>query len=371
MASPHPEVLRLARGESVRVSLDAEAFVRSAFEHRLGGLLWTAIEAGEIEQLPTTLHQRAAIADLRVAAHHHALWDGLVRLEDELRSIGVTPVSLKGVTSEARWYDRIGERPCSDIDIWLRPDDHTRLDAVLDMFQLASDVKKMILRLVDRRQLQHVDVLWGGVSVDLHFDPMKLGIWTRSADEILERCVFLDGVKGCRSTVLSAEDALVLFLLHLNKDRFAYLGAAGDVKRVMEREELDWDTIHRLVSAEGLDVPVYQSLAAVAAVLGMDIPSMARVTGLRGELWTRLWPEKSRFRGHEGRMAHPRRQVLIPGLARHRGADAFKEWRRQLLPSKELLVVQGVAVSNGPMRALTIDRWNRRRARGDKRVSRQ
>ena len=39
----------------------------------------------------------------------------------QLGQAGIDVASIKGPITESRWYDREGERPCSDVDLWLSP----------------------------------------------------------------------------------------------------------------------------------------------------------------------------------------------------------------------------------------------------------
>ena len=71
--------------------------------------------------------------------------------------------------------------------------------------------------------------------------------------------------------MLAPELALVAFLTHLNKDRFAYLSAFGDIARVVGHPGLDWDLVERFVAGEGLAVPVWKSLDVVARTLELDL----------------------------------------------------------------------------------------------------
>ena len=128
----------------------------------------------------------------------------------------------------------------------------------------------------------------------------------------------------------------------------------------MRSGELDWDCFSRIVAAEGLTVPVWKSLAAIADELDLDIPA-APPTGWRGRLWDLLWSERVRLGGHEGRTTRRHRQHAIPGLARGRARDAAAELRRQLLPPKALLELEAGESDRAYLRRVTLDRLGRGR----------
>jgi hypothetical protein len=156
--------------------------------------------------------------------------------------------------------------------------------------------------------------------------------------------------------VLRPEVELVLLLLHLNKDCFAYLGPFLDVRRLLERASLDWGFLRTFVAEEGLEVPVWQSLAAVADTLRLDVDA-PRLTGPRVRTWERLWGPGARLQGDEGRQRAPSVQVFLAAHARGRPGDNLRELRRRLFPSRQLLEVAGrLAPGRSYARHLAIDR---------------
>ena len=64
-------------------------------------------------------------------------------------------------------------------------------------------------------------------------------------------------------------------------------GEAREVARIAGDPTLDWDQLRRFVAGEGLEVPVWASLAEVDARLhlGLDVPAA------RG--WRNCWPRRA------------------------------------------------------------------------------
>ncbi|MDH3679142.1 MAG: nucleotidyltransferase family protein [Acidimicrobiia bacterium] len=353
MTRPSPPLFDLAAGRSIDDR--ASGLVPSAIEHRLGGQLLQLVEAGRIELTPD--EQRTLIAaDLATGAHHRALWQGLVSAIDALAEIGIDAFALKGVAEEARWYGRVGLRPCSDVDLLIAPNAVDRIDDVLERLWPEHPSVGEVTELVRRRQLQHVHGTWQGVTVDVHLDPLKLGLWIQQTDLVVETARRINGPDGSSVAVLAPEMALVSFLTHLNKDRFAYLGAYGDVARIATDPGIDWDFVRRFVEREGLAAPVWKSLAVVVEALDLPV-EVPRVDGWRGRLWDRLWPPSSRLGGHEGRAGRRHRQAWIPALTTDRWPDVIRTTRRELLPPRSLLDLHRSGFEDhGRLRRLTIDR---------------
>lgn len=352
MSEPDAALFDIAAG---RPASAGEGLVASAIEHRLGGLLLSASESGSIElgRADTTA---LVASDEATIAHHRRLWEALTSVVGVLAGVDIEPVALKGVTSEARWYRRIGERPCADVDLVLQPADIDRVDEILALLAPDYPTVAEATVLARARRLQHVHFLWHGVVIDLHFDPLKLGIWTRNADLVWNSTQTVTAPDGQVVRVLSPEIALVSALTHLNKDRFAYLGAYGEIARIAADHSLDWDVVNHFVEAEGLAVPVWCSLREVDDRLGLELDVPA-TEGWRAWLWQRLWPPESRLEGDDGRASHRQRQAMIPLLADDRWRETFREWSRRLLPPRALLDVHdGETCPHSYLRRITLDR---------------
>ncbi|MGI9615894.1 MAG: nucleotidyltransferase family protein [Acidimicrobiales bacterium] len=357
MSYPATPLLDLASGRRVSDDLrDSAGIVASAVEHRLGGLLFSAAQAGEAELGPQDLVSLAA-ADASTCAHHRRLWQALGSAVSMLAEAGIETAAMKGVTSEARWFGRMGERPCSDIDLVVRHDHIDRLPEILAILAADYPMIDEATELVRSRRLQHVHFEWQGATIDLHLDPLKLGMWTRGSDIVWSTTDQVANPEGGGMVrVFGPEVALVGALTHLNKDRFAYLGAYGEIIRIATDPTLDWGLVSRFVEGEGLAVPVWRSLAAVADALDVDL-AVLETAGWKAMLWDRLWPPSSRLQGDEGRTTHRHRQLVIPVVADGRGSDAAREWTRRVLPPRELLDVNDEQrCTHSYLRRVTMDR---------------
>jgi hypothetical protein len=286
-------------------------------------------------------------ADLAVRLWHERLWRILSWVVNELAGIGVEVAAIKGITCEARWYGRLGERPSGDLDILVAPHDRHRVADILSALDSGHPLRSQVDGLVRRRKLEALAVNVQGVSVDLHFDALQLGIPCRQAELLWARTIPLPLPDGGSVRVLDAETTLVELLLNLNRDRFRQLLAFVDIARILGSEHLDWRFIEHFLRAEGLERPALLSLRAVRDELGMDHADTYAFQDWRARLWSVLWPSSVRLQGQDREASFRHRQHLLPALARHRMREGVQLWWRLLFPPR-VLVEYAYPYERGP-----------------------
>ena len=357
MSDPAPELFDLLVGRRIdgRPIGGADGLVESADEHRLTGLLLAAVEAGWAE-LERAEQSKLTALHLTTEAHHRRLWSVIADLVDGLAEIGIEAAVLKGVANERRWFDKVGERPSGDIDLLIAPHHVDRIDEVLASYGVDHPAPTEATDLARRRLLQHVHFEYRGVVIDVHLDPLKLGVPAATAAEIWASTTAVPRPDGGTVRVLGTESALVAALTHLNKDRFAYLGAYEEIRRIANDPDLDWGLVGKLVEGEGLDPVAWCCLDAVADALPLDRRWPA-AAGWRARAWQRVWPAASRLGGHHGRTESPSKQKMLPFLMAGRRADAWTEWRRFVVPPEGLLDIHRPETRGQPyLRRITVDR---------------
>jgi hypothetical protein len=337
MARPHPLLLPLAAGrDPAKGSVLDEAVITSALDHGMQGLLWSwargRTDGGD--QRRTRLAGYALVAQQR----HARFWDTLARVAAVGREVGIEVATAKGVTAEARWYARAGERPCTDVDVLVAPSSLERVGTLLDALAPGHPLRGEIDALARTGVMQSVNVRVDGVPVDVHFDLFKLGIPTRQRDLVWTRCGVHPLPDGTTMRVPDAELSLIHLVLHLNKDSFPRLLGYADIARILEREHLDWDVIDRFVRTEGLDVVTYCSLAHVVRTLDLRTPSSVP-RGLRTRVWAMVWPDAVTLLGDSG-TDRSRRQDVIPFLARGRMIDTARWLRAIAFPAPSTVVLR-------------------------------
>ena len=294
------------------------------------GLLWTwGREHLSDRELKTWL----LMHDLGVVAHQADVWSVLESVVARLDEVGIQFATIKGVTAEARWYQRRGERPCSDVDLLLAPHHLDRAAQAVAALQPDHAWIPHLNALVASRRVQAVTLRVDDMDVDLHFDLLKLGIPTWGAVELWRRTIAYDLPGGGTVRVLDDTTALLHFLVHLNKDRFQRLLGYADIQRIVARGAVDWELLQREALREGIEVAVLRTLGTVLDELSVPFPAeLSRPRGLRSLVWSLLWRPSIRLRGSEGRLRFRMRQNWIAILARGRTWEALWWWLREFWP---------------------------------------
>jgi hypothetical protein len=333
-----PFLLDLAAGRDVQSAPIDASVVKLANEHRLTGLLWTwAREHLADVELKTELAQN----DLYVQAHLVRVWRVLEESVARLAAAGIEVATIKGVTAEARWYGRRGERPCSDVDLLLSPRQLDRVAEAVRLLEPDHPWVPSVAPMAAKGRIQTVTAHLDDLEVDLHFDLLKLGIPTRQSSEVwsLTRPYLLPGGGSVR--VLDDTTALVHLLVHLNKDRFQGLLGYADIARIIACGRVDWERVERFAGGEGTTVSTLRTLEVVLDELSLPWPvELARPSGPRARVWSVIWRPGIRLRGMEGRLRFRRRQDWIALLARGRMLEALGWWFRDMWPPAPVVAVR-------------------------------
>lgn len=333
-----PLLLDLAAGRRPSEAVVDRHIVKLANEHRLTGLLWTWARDHEAD---VDLKRGLAQDDLFVQAHLARVWKVLEESVARLATAGIEVTTIKGVTSEDRWYGRRGERPCSDVDLLLSPDQLGRATEAVMLLEPDHLWATQVTPLATRGRIQTVTTHVDGLEVDLHFDLFKLGIPTRQSRDVWNqtRPYALPGGGSVR--VLDDTTALVHFLVHLNKDRFQRLLGYADVARIVASGRVDWELANRLTHGEGITTSTYRSLEVVLDELTLSWPAgIERPAGPRALIWNVVWRPGVRLRGTEGRIRFRRRQDWIALLARGRTLESLRWWLREMWPPASVVDAQ-------------------------------
>jgi hypothetical protein len=368
MSRPLPGLVALAAGRPLSLGgASPDELVASAVEHRMDGLVHSEVRDGRLA-LPEALAARLAVEDLYRRRRAGSLWAAHDAVVSAAAAHGTEAATVKGPSAELRWYRRVGERPCVDLDAWLRPGSPRVAVAVVATLDPAHPLLRTdVAGLIGSGRLQSVEIALPDAIVDLHFDVLKLGVPSHLEDALWERTVALDVGDGRTARVLDPVASLLHLLVHLNKDRFRHLLGLADVARLLEREQPDLGQLEALARGAGLEVPVLESLRATVAELGLAAPVPRGTAGLRTRAWRVAWHRGARLRGEAGRVGMRHRQDLLPMLLRGPGRprEAARRYRQILLPSPGLVAYRNPAVEGGYVTRLVVGRtrrWRERRA---------
>ena len=314
-----------------------------AIEHRMGGLLWSYVK----DRVPCDdVTRRLAAHDLRAQAHLVRVRSLLGRCVRQLRREGIEVASIKGPITESRWYHRAGERPCSDVDLWLSPHQLDRAGDALEILQPDHPWVTFFGDLARSGEVQAVTLRVDGIEVDLHLDLLKTGLPTVGQQQIWERTELFELADGTSVRVLDATTALFHFLVHLNKDRFQRLLGYADAARIIEGG-VDWRLFGVLARVEGLERCATRSCAVILSDLQRpDIAGGPVRGGVRAAVWSLLWRRHIRLWGYAGRRRFRWRQLSIVLLAEHRSLRVRSSaLLRELFPPTVVLEAQGRPVA--------------------------
>jgi hypothetical protein len=354
MPLPHPALLSLAAGSEASNLDDPSEVVRSAFEHHMFGLLWTDVRVRHVP-LAHYLEDGLAVQDLLTQDRHARLWKTIGVVDDVLGSIGVEFAVIKGVPTEARWYSRLGERPCADVDVWLSPAAVPRAEEVVRTLDPGGSAPEGLLDRHRRGLVHTVDLEIEGTTVDLHLDPLKVGLVGHDTRPLWAHTVPYETPDGVVISVLDTEATLFHRLIEMNHDSFFRLLGFADVTRMMGAGPLDWDAFDALARSYGLDVVAWSGLRVVVETLELDL-SIPRPRGVRAAVWRVMWRSSVRLQGDEGWRRFRHRYRWLPAFARGRLADAVRWWAAKLPETNP--------EERGPWPVrLAVGRWKRRRAR--------
>jgi hypothetical protein len=270
---------------------------------------------------------------------HRQLREALAIVARRGAAISVEFATFKGVSAAERWYERPGERSMSDLDLLVAPGDRARVDAIAHALAPSTALDPRDLEGVRTGRLPGLNLVLEvdpaeaasagqRVAVDLHFDLLKYGIPDRQGDEIWARTRTWQVAEGVAVRVLDPEVAIVQLLVHANRDRLRDLHDYADFARLLAREHIDWDFVHEFVAREGIDVPVYCSLDAITAGLGLPSIPHPPVEGWRPALWRRLWPEQERLAAGDPTRGERRRRRFLAVMVRGRAMEGVTAWIR-------------------------------------------
>jgi hypothetical protein len=225
-------------------------------------------------------------------------------LDAELREIlrafagrGVPVLLLKGPALARTIYPAAVLRPYTDIDLTIQEKHAQAAAGVL----LACGFREVPSGAEVRRQAHaargadasfHRRFMKGGALVELHVDPLQLGIRPRCEAARWQRAVGVPGLEG--ALMLCAEDQLVQLSVHAHKHGFDRLIWLKDLDRLLRfsARTFDWSLATAVSHDEGVGSSVWYGLYLARSLLEAPVGSMDGLSPplpLRA-LYHLLWP---------------------------------------------------------------------------------
>ena len=330
MTRPHSLLIDLVAGRGLR-GLIEPGMVTSAFEHRVGGLLKTAVDLGGSATPEAILMLDRA--DISSWARNRVVAEAAVELAGVAAGLGIDIAFIKGVTTETRWYGRLGERPTWDVDAVVAPWHRHRATELVAALQPTHSMLPYLDTILKKDRLQSIDLGYRSLPVDLHLDPLKLELAASRYPELIWEGVETLDLEHGSVRVFDPSACLLLTALSVNKDRFRHLIGHSDVVRIQDDPSIDLARSERLAKGEGMLVPFLATLEAVRSDLG----TTNRQDAVDNKAWELLWGPSIRLLGEEAKVRFRYRQSLIPLFDRTRWREVLTAWGRRLLPSRALL----------------------------------
>lgn len=291
------------------------------------GLLWSAVTRDEVS-LPAGIERELAIIDLGVRAHHRHLSSTLEEVTARLTVEEIDVASLKGVTAEARWYDRVGDRPSGDLDLWISPYQLNRIDDVVGLLDPGHFLAGEVGRYAAEGYVQSIDLVVDGIAVDIHVDPIKLGFDFRQARHLWETAEWLGSQR-----VMSVVGSTLIAAMHLLKDGFATVGQVEEFTRLMQR--VHKEDLWRLAWDEGLESWVTFVIERAAKLLRIDMRPDLESTNLVSLLGAMAFPVGRSLGGPQHLDRGARAWRVVPYTVPGRFSDALQgEVRKLHTPAK-------------------------------------
>jgi len=298
----------------------------------MAGLALWAANNGKLT-VGASARNRLAAIKLAATAHNTKVAYAAAATVTALRAHGWDAALFKGIATGLRWYPESGTRPAADADFLLDTVSSQHIDEILAVLAPGHVLGGRAQSLVDQGIIQSVDVLVEDIWIDLHVDPIKVGIRLPGIEKLWGRCEPLV-FNSTEISALDAEASLLQAAIHLQKDRFSRLQGFVDVVRIAEVTDLDWVWIQGFAEEIGLSVHLNESLRVVSETVGIELQV---ATGKGSRVWRAIWADRTHLKGSVGMTRRVRTHYWIPFTISGRRCDAFRWWARIIFPPSELI----------------------------------
>jgi hypothetical protein len=254
--------------------LDWNYIIENALQHGIAPLLYHNLSGLADERVPEKVVEYLRKLYNGNVARNMLLYDELSKVLKTFKHAGIEVIVLKGAALAETSYRDIGLRPFSDVDILVREEDLQRAKKNLSElgYILDEDVSP------ERYNEEFgCDLYYAGkVNIlEIHWDIVRKtwsDRYTRiEIERIWERAVPAK-IVGVDTLVLSPEDTLLHFCVHLPRHRYNRLIWLCDILEVIEHSDIDWDYVIKSAEKYRTKAYMYYGLHFTDELLGCDIP---------------------------------------------------------------------------------------------------
>ncbi len=312
-----PEDLLPGELKQAAQSVDAWPMVAElAARHGVSGFVRQAVVRDDID-VPSTVAAGLRNAALAQITHVARLDGALGRILPALQERDIPTIILKGPILSRLVYPDRNLRPYSDIDLTVREPDEmamveTLLGCGLEEVPHGAEVERQAhAHHVHGGQAFHRVFMApeGGVMVEMHLDPLQMGLRPTLEAARWERAQPAPALPG--ALMLSAEDQIIQLSVHVHKHGFSRLIWLKDLDLLVRAfgGTLDWGTVRAAARAEGVEGSVWYTLWLAMVLFGTPVPA-AELKALAPSppvrwLYRQVWPPAgvANLHGHMRRRA--------------------------------------------------------------------
>ena len=260
--------------EVLNSGLDWTYIIETAQQHGIAPLLYYNLSEIADKRVPGKVVEYLRKLYNGNVARNILVYDALSKVLKAFEHAGIDVIVLKGAALAETIYRDIGLRPFSDVDILVRESDLQSAKKQLSElgYRLDEEVSPEKYNEEFGCDLYYT----GKVNIlEIHWDILrktKSDRYTRvEIEKIWERAVPAK-IAGVDTLMMSPEDMLLHFCVHLPKHRYNRLIWLCDVLEIIEQTDIDWDYVIEIAEKYRIKAYMYYGLHFTDVLLGCDIP---------------------------------------------------------------------------------------------------
>lgn len=280
---------------------DWTAVVETAARHRVATFVEEACTRGAVS-LPAIARDQLGATTLRTVAHTLMLDAELTRLTSALAAREIPVIVLKGPVLARTIYRCLSARPYSDLDLVVHVEQEDA--AIATVTRLGY---REVPHEAEEARRAHASTLACGAAfhrqfvnerngalVEVHLDPLQLGIQPVCEAERWQRALPIPGLPG--ALMLAPEDQLVQLAVHAHKHGFERLIWIKDLDLLIRayRSTLDHDLVVRVARREGVAASLWLAIRLARSLLRTPgtaaLEARLRPSPVLGVLYGLVWP---------------------------------------------------------------------------------
>jgi hypothetical protein len=276
---------------------------RVAMLARINSVAALVSAAAERAGIPLPATAAAALRDEEIAcvATAMVLDRALARTLTACADRSISVIVLKGPVLARTAYHEPVFRPYADLDLVVhREDGEGAADVCRALGFRECETGAWSRRAPKSPFHRRFGDASGRILVELHTDPLQLGLAPIDEDERWSRAIAAPwlGGRGTAAYILGDSDQLVQLCVHAHKHGFNRLIWLKDIDLLVRGNApgLSWSLVASTASREGVSASVWYALRLCGELLGTPLPAIAGTMApapLIRALYRRIWPVRT------------------------------------------------------------------------------